>query len=84
MKDTNDHQTVDFLAPARRHGGGRKRVYESNAARVAAYRARKNKRTLSALVSPDLVARLDAFMLARDETKSDVVERALRDFFRKR
>lgn len=63
---------------------GRRRVYESDAARVAAYRARKGKKTLSVLVEPELLKRLDAFMLARDETKSEVVERALNQFFRKR
>jgi hypothetical protein len=63
---------------------GRKRIYESDAARVAACRARKNKKASTFNIAPELLKRLDDFMLARDETKSQVVERALRDFFRKR
>lgn len=55
---------------------------KTNAQRQADYR--KGKRVLTALISPDLYNRLDAFMLARDETKSQVVERALISFFRKR
>ena len=64
--------------------GGRKRIYENDAARVIACRARKNKKAATFNLSPDLLSRLDAFMLARDETKSEVVERALNYFFRKR
>lgn len=64
--------------------GGRKKIYENDAARVAAFRARQHKRSITVLISPELIATLDAFMLARDETKSQVVERALANFFRKR
>lgn len=64
--------------------GGREAKYESDAARVAAFRARTGKKTLTVLVAPEIITRLNGFMLARDETKSQVVERALRNFFRKR
>jgi hypothetical protein len=63
---------------------GRPRKYESDAARVAACRARKNKKAATFDIAPELLERLDKFMLARDETKSEVVERALKEFFRKR
>lgn len=55
---------------------------KSNAQRQAAFRA--GKRVLTVYVSGDIFERLDVFMLARDETKSQVVERALNYFFRKR
>lgn len=85
MKDEHDNRTIDFCAPKPVHcKTGRKRVHKNNAARMAAYRQRKGKKTLSVLVSPELLERLDAFMLARDETKAEVVERALQYFFRKR
>lgn len=64
--------------------GGRQRIYASDAARIAAYRERKNKCAATFNLSPDLLQRLNDFMLARDETKSEVVERALNQFFRKR
>jgi hypothetical protein len=63
---------------------GRQRIYENDAAKVAAYRARKNKKPATFDLAPELLERLNKFMLARDETKSQVVERALKDFFRKR
>lgn len=66
------------------NGGGRQRIHESNAAKVAAYRKRQNKKSLTVLIEPELLKRLDDFMLARDETKAQVVERALQYFFRKR
>lgn len=70
--------------------GGRQRIYETAAARVAACRARKNKKAATFDLSPDLLNRLDDFMRLRvdsknpSETKSQVVERALQSFFRKR
>lgn len=45
---------------------------------------RQGKESLTVFVSDDILTRLDGFMLARDETRSQVVERALRLFFRKR
>lgn len=63
---------------------GRRRIYESDADRVRAHLERKNKRPATFNLAPELLERLNKFMLARDETKSEVVERALRDFFRKR
>lgn len=76
----------------RRKGtGGRKRQYEDSAERVAAYRSRNaDKRTLSVLVDQTVLSELDAFMARRvdsanpDETKAQVVERAIRSFLRKR
>jgi hypothetical protein len=65
-------------------GGGRKRIYASDSERVAAYRLKTNKKTLTALISPELINRLNGYMLGRDETKSKVIERALANFFRKR
>ncbi len=68
---------------------GRQRKYESDAARVAAHRARSGKVASTFLLSPEIKSKLDAFMKneklgVRDETKSEVVERALENFFRKR
>lgn len=45
---------------------------------------RNGKESLTVLVSVDILTRLEGFMLARDETKSQVVARALNQFFRKR
>lgn len=67
-----------------RKGGGRQKVHESDSARVAAWRAKKGLKNLTILIKPETKTKLDAFMLARDETKSEVVERALQYFFRKR
>lgn len=64
--------------------------YATAAARVAACRARKNKKAATFDLSPDILDRLEEFMRLRvdsknpDETKSQVVERALNNFFRKR
>lgn len=55
---------------------------KSNAQRQAEFR--QGKRVLTVYLSDDIFDRLDRFMLARDETKSQVVERALNLFFRKR
>lgn len=54
----------------------------TNAERQSKFR--KGQRSLTVFVSDDILLRLDGFMLARDETKSEVVERALILFFRKR
>jgi hypothetical protein len=57
---------------------------KSNAQRQADYRKRKGLESLTVLLPDDILTRLEGFMLARDESKSQVVERALRLFFRKR
>jgi len=70
--------------------GGRARVYEKASDRVAACLARKNKKSATFTLSPEILNRLDAFMEARvdsknpSEKRSEVVERALASFFRKR
>lgn len=70
--------------------GGRARKYDSDAARVIAYRARKNVKAVTFNLSLQIIDRLAAFMRLRvdskfpSETKSEVVERALMQFFRKR
>lgn len=59
----------------------------TNAERQRKYRqgiSRQGTDSLTVFVSVDVLARLERFMLARDETKSEVVECALRTFFRKR
>lgn len=84
MKDVHDVFTVDFCAMSAHCKKGRKKIYANAAARVAAYRERQNKKSLTVLIEPELLKRLDDFMLARDETKAQVVERALQYFFRKR
>lgn len=58
--------------------------HASDSARVAAWRVKTGLKNLTILIKPETKAKLDAFMLARDETKSEVVERALQYFFRKR
>lgn len=69
---------------------GRVRRYKNDAARVAAFLARKNLKPATFNLSPEILKRLDEFMAARvdsanpSETKSQVVERALQAFFRKR
>ena len=64
--------------------GGRSRIYSTDSERVAASVARSGKKAATYYLPPDILQILDGFMLARDETKSQVVERALRAFFRKR
>lgn len=70
--------------------GGRNRIYASDAARVAACRARKNKKAVTFDLSPDVLNDLAEFMRRRvdsnnpGETKSQVVERALKNFLRTR
>lgn len=69
---------------------GRARKYENDAARVAACRARKNKKAVTFDLSPEVLEKLAEFMARRvdsknpGETKSQVVERALNQFLRKR
>lgn len=69
---------------------GRAKIYDSAAARVAACRARKNLKAVTFDLSPDVLNSLNVFMSRRvdsslpDETKSHVVERALKQFLRKR
>lgn len=90
MKDSSDTFTVDFCPAPVHSRKGRKRKYANNAERVAAFRARKNKRSLTADVSPEVHQLLAEFMRRRvdsdnpSETKSEVIERALKAFLRKR
>lgn len=56
----------------------------SNAERQANFRQLTGKSNLTVRISTEIFERLEGFMLARDETKSEVVERALVLFFRKR
>lgn len=85
--------TIDVAVAVQKRGRrsvGRVKKYASAAERVAACRARKNKKAATFDLSPDVLERLDEFMRLRvdsknpDETKSQVVERALKYFFRKR
>lgn len=85
--------TIDVAVATNKRGHrsvGRAKKYATVAARVAACRARKNKKAATFDLSPDILDRLDEFMRLRvdsknpDETKSQVVERALNSFFRKR
>jgi hypothetical protein len=78
----NDTQSVPTV--------GRVRRYENDAARVKACLARKGKRSATFALSPEVLSDLDDFMRRRvdsnnpSETRSQVVERALSNFFRKR
>ena len=61
MKDDADNRTMDFFSYPMLSAGfdwrkkrGRKKIYENSAARVAAYRERKNKKSLTVLVEPEL------------------------------
>ncbi len=86
MKQENDINTKELRLPAKR---GRTKIYASTAERVAAYRARQDKCTLTAQIDKALMKRLDQYLLEgregkRDMTKSEAVERALANFFRKR
>ena len=71
-------------------GKGRLRQYGSKAEKQAAYRARMSKRSASFDLSPEILYSLAQFMARRvdssnpSETKSQVVERALKAFLRKR
>lgn len=90
MKDSSDCYTVDFCAIPAPRRRGRKRVYANDAERMAAFRARRGLRTLTVDISPAVYDDLDSFMRRRvdsdnpDETKAQVVERALKYFLRKR
>jgi hypothetical protein len=86
MKQDCDLYTAELSLPRKT---GRKAIYSNTAERVSAHRARSGKKSLTVLISPDVISKLDAFMNnekfgKRDETKSQVVERALQQFFRKR
>lgn len=63
---------------------GRPRQYASNAERVAACRARKKTKTLSVQISQETFDALEQFLKFKDETKEHAVERALKNFLRKR
>lgn len=54
----------------------------TNAERQAKFR--QGKESLTVFLSDEVLMRLEGFMLFRDETKSQVVDRALKQFFRKR
>lgn len=56
----------------------RPKIYESAAARVAAFRARKSLVTLSVDLPADLVAELEAYMAFKNVTKKEVIEKLLR------
>ena len=56
----------------------RAKKYESDAARVAAFRARKGLVTLSVDVPRDLVEALDQYLQFKDITKAAVIEKLLR------
>jgi len=73
---------IDNLVKKKR---GRKAVYESAAARQLAYRRRKvEKVSFTVLIDLVLKEQLDVFMRFRDETYSEVTNRAFRNFLRKR
>ena len=63
---------------------GRKPLYENAAKRQAAFRARKQTRTLTVQISPEIFDSLNLFLEFKDETKDSCVERALKNFLRKR
>jgi hypothetical protein len=86
MKQENDLFTGELSLPRRR---GRQRIFANDSDRVKASRLRSGKVLLSVSISWELKQKLDAFMFnerlgVRSETKSQVVERALNQFFRKR
>ena len=56
----------------------RPKIYESPAARVAAFRARKALVTLSVDLPADLVEQLEAYMQFKNVTKKQVIENLLR------
>jgi hypothetical protein len=63
----------------------RPRFYESDAARVAAYRARHELVTLSVDVPRDVVEGLEEYMRFKNVTKASVIVKLIRgQFLRKR
>lgn len=57
---------------------GRKRIYKDDAARVAAFRARKQLVTLSVDIPRDVAEALDRYLQFKDVTKGAVIEKLLR------
>lgn len=55
----------------------RKRLYESDAARVAAFRARKDTVTLSVDLPRELVVALDEYMRFKNLTKVQVISKLI-------
>lgn len=55
----------------------RKRIYESNAARVAAFRTRKGLVTLSVDIPKELVDGLESYMRFKDTTKAAVISKLI-------
>jgi hypothetical protein len=87
MKQENDIFTKEL--PLNQKTRGRTKIYASTAERVAAYRARQNKCTLTTQIDKKLMQRLDQYLYEgkdgkKDMTKSQVIEKALANFFRKR
>lgn len=56
----------------------RPKLYENDAARVAAYRARKDLVTLTVDLPADVVAGLDQYLKFKGVTKREVIEKLLR------
>jgi metal-responsive CopG/Arc/MetJ family transcriptional regulator len=56
----------------------RPRLYENDAARVAAFRARKNVLPLTVELPADLMAEFDEFLKFKDTTRKAVIEKLIR------
>ena len=56
----------------------RPKLYENDAARVAAYRARQNLVTLTVDLPAEVVAGLDEYLNFKGVTKRQVIEKLLR------
>jgi metal-responsive CopG/Arc/MetJ family transcriptional regulator len=56
----------------------RPKLYENDAARVAAYRARQNLVTLTVDLPAEVVAGLDEYLKFKGVTKRQVIEKLLR------
>lgn len=57
----------------------RPRIYESDAARVAAHRARHNTVKFTVDIDADLVAGLEDYLKFKDKTRREVIEGLLRN-----
>jgi len=58
---------------------GRKKQYENTAARVAAYRERNNLKTFTVQLDEDLFAQLEAYLEFKTLTKSQVIEKLIKN-----